>query len=180
MNALAGKYEDKTAMNAPLLGRRSGSSRLFSKDRGKGHSDGHLLPLPYGHRGHGFRAVVCQDGGSRETCDRVTKTTQEAQTYPEALRKRFICTGWENYQDWCISRRALVGTPDPSYYCKELLWKLCVARYAIKVMSKCGTRRDEDVLDTWFSSALWRFSLGWPEKTPSWTILSDRCVGNRL
>ena len=63
----------------------------------------------------------------------------------------------------------MVGTRIPAYYCRDCD-QLMVAREAPEECTKCGSRniiQDEDVLDTWFSSALWPFStLGWPEKTP--------------
>ena len=70
----------------------------------------------------------------------------------------------ENIQDWCISRQLWTGHRIPIYYCDD-----CGEVYASKTQSncpKCGSghiHQDEDVLDTWFSSALWPFStLGWP------------------
>ena len=73
----------------------------------------------------------------------------------------------ENIQDWCISRQLWTGHRIPIYYCDD-----CGEIYASKIKTDCpkchssNVRQDEDVLDTWFSSALWPFStLGWPEKT---------------
>ncbi len=74
-----------------------------------------------------------------------------------------------NIRDWCISRQLWWGHRIPAWYC-ESCGHMMVARSAPDVCEKCGSenlRQDEDVLDTWFSSALWPFStLGWPEKTP--------------
>lgn len=73
----------------------------------------------------------------------------------------------ENIQDWCISRQIWTGHRIPIYTCED-----CGNVYAEKGLRpcpKCGSTKvsqDEDVLDTWFSSALWPFStLGWPNKT---------------
>ena len=74
----------------------------------------------------------------------------------------------EEIRDWCISRQLWWGHRIPAYYC-EKCGEMVVAAEMPEVCPKCGDthfRQDEDVLDTWFSSALWPFStLGWPEKT---------------
>jgi len=73
----------------------------------------------------------------------------------------------ENIQDWCISRQLWWGHQIPAWYDDE--GRIYVARSEAEAAKKAGGRklkRDEDVLDTWFSSALVPFtSLGWPEKT---------------
>lgn len=85
--------------------------------------------------------------------------------------------GWmENIKDWCISRQIWWGHRIPVWYCQEINNEICrkkggviVSRETPKECSFCGSKKlvqDEDVLDTWFSSALWPFStLGWPEPT---------------
>ncbi len=74
----------------------------------------------------------------------------------------------ENIQDWCISRQLWWGHRIPAYYCQECGYMM-VENGMPDSCPKCGSSRinqDEDVLDTWFSSALWPFStLGWPEGT---------------
>ncbi len=74
----------------------------------------------------------------------------------------------ENIKDWCISRQLWWGHRIPAYYCEEC-GETIVAKEEPTVCPKCGGkkfRQDEDVLDTWFSSALWPFStLGYPDKT---------------
>jgi valyl-tRNA synthetase len=74
----------------------------------------------------------------------------------------------ENIRDWCISRQLWWGHRIPAWYCDEC-GEMTVSREDPTVCPKCGSgklRQDEDVLDTWFSSALWPFStLGWPDET---------------
>ncbi|MBO4573222.1 MAG: valine--tRNA ligase [Clostridia bacterium] len=74
----------------------------------------------------------------------------------------------ENIKDWCISRQLWWGHRIPVYYCEDCGEKM-VLKDAPKCCTKCGStnfRQDEDVLDTWFSSALWPFStLGYPDMT---------------
>lgn len=87
------------------------------------------------------------------------------------IPKRFekIYKDWLlNIRDWCISRQLWWGHRLPVYYCQDC-GEIIVSREEVKLCSKCNShnvRRDEDTLDTWFSSALWPFStLGWPEET---------------
>ena len=73
----------------------------------------------------------------------------------------------ENIHDWCISRQLWWGHRIPAYYCDKC-GKMEVSEDELTTCPTCGApmRADEDVLDTWFSSALWPFTtLGWPEKT---------------
>lgn len=73
-----------------------------------------------------------------------------------------------NIKDWCISRQLWWGHRIPAYYCKDC-GNMMVSRNDVNVCDKCGSKnvvQDEDTLDTWFSSALWPFSVfGWPDKT---------------
>ena len=89
----------------------------------------------------------------------------------EFVPKRFekIYFNWmENVKDWCISRQLWWGHRIPAYYCEEC-GEMVVAKEMPAVCPKCGCthfKQDEDVLDTWFSSALWPFStLGFPRNT---------------
>ena len=91
----------------------------------------------------------------------------EVKFVPERFAKTY--TNWmENVHDWCISRQLWWGHQIPAWYCDEC-GHINVSREDPAKCSKCGCThltRDPDVLDTWFSSALWPFStLGWPEKT---------------
>ncbi|MCR5232650.1 MAG: valine--tRNA ligase [Lachnospiraceae bacterium] len=89
------------------------------------------------------------------------------QFVPERFDKTYL--HWlEGIRDWCISRQLWWGHRIPAYYCQDC-GEVIVSKDAPTVCPKCGKshlKQDEDVLDTWFSSALWPFStLGWPEKT---------------
>ncbi|HSB04146.1 MAG TPA: valine--tRNA ligase [Thermodesulfobacteriota bacterium] len=107
------------------------------------------------------------------------KTKPLAQTAIEAVRERrtrIIPEVWEktyyewmeNIRDWCISRQIWWGHRIPAWYC-DACGEVIVAKKAPKGCPKCGGDKltpETDVLDTWFSSALWPFStLGWPKET---------------
>lgn len=90
----------------------------------------------------------------------------EVKFVPERFTKIYV--NWlESIRDWCISRQLWWGHRIPAWYC-ESCGKTVVSREDVEACPHCGkaVRQDEDVLDTWFSSALWPFStLGWPENT---------------
>ncbi len=85
---------------------------------------------------------------------------------PERFSKTYL--NWmENVHDWCISRQLWWGHRIPAFYCDKC-GETTVSETDITVCPKCGgnVKQDEEVLDTWFSSALWPFStLGWPKET---------------
>jgi valyl-tRNA synthetase len=86
---------------------------------------------------------------------------------PDRFEKTYLY--WiENVRDWCISRQLWWGHQIPAWYCEDCN-EIHVSHDKVDACSKCGStnlRQDEDVLDTWFSSALWPFStLGWPDQT---------------
>ncbi|MBI5599906.1 MAG: valine--tRNA ligase [Deltaproteobacteria bacterium] len=98
----------------------------------------------------------------------------------EAVREgriRFVPENWErtyfdwmlNIRDWCISRQIWWGHRIPAWHCRDC-GHITVSREDPRGCGRCkggNIEQDPDVLDTWFSSALWPFStLGWPEKTP--------------
>ena len=92
----------------------------------------------------------------------------ETKFVPERFSKTYM--NWmENVRDWCISRQLWWGHQIPAWTCADCGY-ISVSRDDICTCQKCGSAkitREEDVLDTWFSSALWPFeTLGWPEKTP--------------
>ena len=87
---------------------------------------------------------------------------------PERFTKTYM--NWmENVHDWCISRQLWWGHRIPAWYCDDC-GKITVSRTDPCECEHCHSKnihQEEDVLDTWFSSALWPFStMGWPDKTP--------------
>ncbi len=91
----------------------------------------------------------------------------KTQFVPERFTKTYL--NWmENIRDWCISRQLWWGHRIPVWYCQNC-GEVIVSKEEPTECNKCGStnlQQDEDVLDTWFSSALWPFStLGWPNDT---------------
>ena len=97
---------------------------------------------------------------------------------PERFTKVFL--NWmDNIQDWCISRQLWWGHRIPVWYCQHC-HEVIVAREDPTTCPKCNSielKQDPDVLDTWFSSGLWPFSVfGWPEKTPDFNYFYPTSV----
>jgi valyl-tRNA synthetase len=92
----------------------------------------------------------------------------ETEIIPEVWKKTYDHFMY-NIEPWCISRQLWWGHRIPAWYCDDCDG-ITVAREEPSVCEECGSsniEQDPDVLDTWFSSALWPFStLGWPEQTP--------------
>ncbi|MFL5925557.1 MAG: valine--tRNA ligase [Gaiellaceae bacterium] len=87
--------------------------------------------------------------------------------HPES-QHRYAIDSLENAPDWCISRQIWWGHQIPAWYCPD--GHITVAEQEPTACGECGSNdltRESDVLDTWFSSALWPFAtLGWPDRTP--------------
>lgn len=106
----------------------------------------------------------------RPLADAAIKATQKKSVifFPERWEKIYL--SWlENVRDWCISRQIWWGHRIPAWYCQDC-GEVVVTVDTPAQCSKCtgvNLKQDEDVLDTWFSSALWPFStMGWPKETP--------------
>ncbi|MBA3028720.1 MAG: valine--tRNA ligase [Desulfobacteraceae bacterium] len=103
---------------------------------------------------------------ARKAMDAVNNN--ETRIIPEMWTKTYF--EWmENIRDWCISRQIWWGHQIPAWTCTDCN-EIAVATEAPEACPSCGSKnlvQETDVLDTWFSSALWPFStMGWPEKTP--------------
>ncbi len=132
----------------------------------------HVYQLPYGDRS----GVVIEPFLTDQWyCDAVTLAKPAIEAV-ESGKTEFVPKNWEktyfewmrNIQPWCISRQLWWGHRIPAWYDKE--GNIFVAESLAEAQKQAGEdvelTQDEDVLDTWFSSALWPFStLGWPDKT---------------
>jgi valyl-tRNA synthetase len=132
----------------------------------------HKLMVPRGDRSHAVIEPMLTDQWYA-SMEGLAKRALEAVASGNI---KFIPENWahvynqwlENIQDWCISRQLWWGHRIPAWYDED--GNITVAHSLEEAQQQAGTlklRQDEDVLDTWFSSALWPFStLGWPEETP--------------
>ena len=127
--------------------------------------------------GHCYRCqTVIEPHLSWQWFVRVEPLAKEAIRVVEDKKIEFIPPNWAktyfewmyNIHDWCISRQLWWGHRIPAWYCSHCN-HIMVAMRAPQKCEKCNgskLRQDEDVLDTWFSSALWPFvTMGWPEET---------------
>jgi valyl-tRNA synthetase len=107
---------------------------------------------------------------------KTSELSQRAMQEVEKGESRFIPDRWlkvyrdwmENIQDWCISRQIWWGIQIPVWYCEcgEIFVGESEPDIRCKTCGKTQWKQDEDVLDTWFGSALWPFAvMGWPENT---------------
>ncbi len=128
--------------------------------------------------GHCYRCrTVIEPLVSRQWFVKIKPLAEKAIAAVREGRTRIVPPQWEktyfhwmeNIRDWCISRQIWWGHRIPAFTC-QACGELTVARTDPEACPRCGATdlaQEEDVLDTWFSSALWPFStLGWPEETP--------------
>lgn len=135
--------------------------------------------------GHCYRCkTVVEPYLSKQWFVKIEPLASEAVEAVRDGRVKIIPPIWENsyfdwmknIKDWCISRQVWWGHRIPVWYCKKMQNEKCKTQNGIivsmdtpKICPYCGSKeftQDEDVLDTWFSSALWPFStLGWPDET---------------
>lgn len=133
---------------------------------------------PYRHAvGHCYRCkTMIEPLLSKQWFVNVKPLAEDAVAAVREGRTRIVPTQWEdvyyewmtNIRDWCISRQIWWGHRIPAWYC-EACGEVIVAKTTPDTCTACGStqlRQETDVLDTWFSSALWPFStLGWPDDT---------------
>jgi len=134
---------------------------------------------PYQHSvGHCYRCkTVVEPNLSKQWFVRVKPLAQEAIAAVENGKTRIIPDMWtntyydwmNNIRDWCVSRQIWWGHQIPAWTCGDCN-EIMVAMEAPQTCRECDSHnlvQETDVLDTWFSSALWPFStMGWPEETP--------------
>lgn len=126
--------------------------------------------------GHCYRCrTVVEPFLSKQWFVKIKPLAEEAVKSVKDGSVKIIPTGWENsyfdwmenIKDWCISRQIWWGHRIPVWYCRSC--DEVIVSQDTPAQCKCGSielKQDEDVLDTWFSSALWPFStLGWPDDT---------------
>jgi len=137
--------------------------------------DPHTLMVPRGDRSN----AVIEPWLTDQWYVRIEPLAKPAIEAVEAGRIRFVPENWDrtyfewmrNIKDWCISRQLWWGHRIPAWYAPD--GSIYVGRTEAEARARSGLgadivlRQDDDVLDTWFSSALWPFStMGWPDKTP--------------
>jgi len=140
---------------------------------------GFLLKVePHEHQvGHCYRCkTVIEPSLSQQWFVKIKPLAEKAMAAVHEGKTRIIPETWEktyfdwmeNIRDWCISRQIWWGHRIPAWYCNDC-GHITVEREAVTACAACGSthiRQETDVLDTWFSSALWPFStLGWPDST---------------
>ncbi|PKM44414.1 MAG: valine--tRNA ligase [Gammaproteobacteria bacterium HGW-Gammaproteobacteria-1] len=136
--------------------------------------DDHKLMVPRGDRSHSVIEPLLTD----QWYVKVAPLAEEAIKVVEDGRIRFVPDNWKNtyfdwmhkIEDWCISRQIWWGHRIPAWYDEQGNVYVGRSEAEVRDAHKLGfdvaLRQDEDVLDTWFSSALWPYStLGWPQQT---------------
>ncbi len=168
MNSLAGKYEgmDRYECRKALIADIEAAGYLVKTEE-------KVIPVGECYRCHSAVEPMISDQWfvkMKELAEPARKVVTDGtmKLVPERFSKIYL--HWlEDIHDWCISRQLWWGHRIPAYYCDDC-GEIIVSETAPEVCPKCGSRhlhQDEDVLDTWFSSALWPFStLGWPENNP--------------
>ncbi|MCB1678461.1 MAG: valine--tRNA ligase [Halioglobus sp.] len=145
----------------------------------------HTLKVPRGDRS----GVVIEPYLTDQWYVDARKLAQPAIAAVESGAIQFVPRQWENtyfawmrdIQDWCISRQLWWGHRIPAWYDAQGNFYVGASEAAVREAHALDEtvvlRQDEDVLDTWFSSALWTFStLGWPDKTPELAIFHPSSV----
>ena len=143
------------------------------------HIEPHKLTVPRGEKSNAILEPLLTDQWFIDIVPLATPALRAV----EAGRVRFIPDNWtqvyyewmHKIKDWCISRQLWWGHRIPAWYDPDGKWYVgrdeAEVRAANNLAASLSLRQDEDVLDTWFSSALWPFStLGWPEQTRAFDV----------
>ena len=172
---------DETGKMNQRAGRYAGQQRFQCRQEViKDLKEANLLKKvePFLHNvGHCYRCkTIIEPLVSKQWFVRTEPLARPAIEAVQQGRTRIIPPVWEstyfewmnNIRDWCISRQIWWGHRIPAWYCRDC-GEVTVSIEPVSACAACGSSRveqDQDVLDTWFSSALWPFStMGWPEKT---------------
>jgi valyl-tRNA synthetase len=166
MSGAAGEYAGTTREEC-----RDALVARFERDGTLDRVEAHTLSVGTCYRCHS----VVEPLLSTQWFVQVRKLADEALRAVDDGGTRFVPSHWEktyrawmeNIRPWCISRQLWWGHRIPAWYCAPC-GRIVVARETPTSCPDCGgaLHQDEDVLDTWFSSALWPFStMGWPDKT---------------
>ena len=176
-------FDQNAALNAAVPERFRGLDRFEARRRIVAELEAlglvekiepHRLTVPRGDRSN----AIVEPWLTDQWYVRVAPLAAPAIEAVESGRIRFVPENWDrtyfewmrNIKDWCISRQLWWGHRIPAWYGAD--GTIYVGRSEAEVRARhalgaAPLRQDEDVLDTWFSSALWPFStLGWPEQTP--------------
>jgi len=174
------KVIDEAGNMSPLAGRYAGLSRFEARkavieDLKKENLFEKIEPFPHSV-GHCYRCkTVIEPLVSKQWFVRMKPLAEPAIEAVSKGKTRIIPQVWENtyfewmnnIRDWCISRQIWWGHRIPAWFCQDCN-EIIVSTKPVTRCS-CGSsavKQEEDVLDTWFSSALWPFStMGWPKKT---------------
>jgi len=176
-------FTERAALNEAVPERFRGLDRFEARKRVVAELDAaglikriekHRLVIPRGDRS----GAVLEPWLTDQWYVRIAPLAQQAIAAVEDGRTRFVPENWartyfewmRHIKDWCVSRQLWWGHRIPAWY--DAAGNVYVGRDEAEVRARHGLapelplRQDEDVLDTWFSSALWPFStLGWPERT---------------
>ena len=172
---------DETGKMNQRAGRYAGQQRFQCRQEViKDLKEANLLKKvePFLHNvGHCYRCkTIIEPLVSKQWFVRTEPLARPAVEAVQQGRTRIIPPVWEstyfewmnNIRDWCISRQIWWGHRIPAWYCRDC-GEVTVSIEPVSACTACRSSRveqDPDVLDTWFSSALWPFStMGWPEKT---------------
>ncbi len=172
---------DETGKMNQRAGRYAGQQRFQCRQEViKDLKEANLLKKvePFLHNvGHCYRCkTIIEPLVSKQWFVRTEPLARPAVEAVQQGRTRIIPSVWEstyfewmnNIRDWCISRQIWWGHRIPAWYCRDC-GEVTVSVEPVSACAACRSSRveqDQDVLDTWFSSALWPFStMGWPEKT---------------
>jgi valyl-tRNA synthetase len=170
MNAEAGEFQGMERFAA----RKAVKKKLAEVGLARG-SKPHLMTLPRSERS----GTVVEPLISTQWFVKMEPLAKPALAAVRDGRTKILPEEWiktyehflNNIQDWCVSRQLWWGHRIPAFHCRDCGKFVVTREERVEKCSSCGSTKveqDEDVLDTWFSSALWPFStLGWPDETPA-------------